>query len=101
MMRVFAANEPNAITFTIDGQLVAEYIEAIETSTQEAIGGKKLVRLILRDVSHIDEHGRTLLARLAMKGVQLHASGVYSSYIVEEIRQDLSRLHQSPRLPPA
>jgi len=101
MIRVFTTNEPNAITLTIDGQLVGEYVEAVETSTNEAIGEKKPVRLILRDVSHIDERGQTLLALLAAKGVQLSASGVYSSYIVEQIRQNLARQYQSVRLPHA
>jgi hypothetical protein len=99
MIRVFTANEPNVITLTIDGQLVGEYVEAVEMSTREAMEEKKPVRLILRDVSHIDERGRTLLALLAAKGVQMSASGVYSSYIVEEIRQDLTRRYQSLRLP--
>lgn len=101
MIRVFTASESNAITLTIDGQLVGEYVEAVETSTQEAMKEKRPVRLILRDVSHIDERGRTLLALLAAKGVQLSATGVYSSYIVEEIRQDLTRRYQPVRLPQA
>lgn len=101
MIRIFTANEPDAITLTVDGQLAGEYVEAIETSTQEAIGEKKLVRLVLRDVSHIDERGRTLLAQWAAKGVQLSASGLYSSYIVDEIRQGLTRRYQSIRLPSA
>jgi ABC-type transporter Mla MlaB component len=99
MIRVFTANEPNAITLTIDGQLVGEYVDSVETSTNEAVEEKKPVHLFLRNVSHIDERGRTLLAHLAAKGVQLSASGVYSSYVVEEIRQDLIRRHQSLRLP--
>jgi hypothetical protein len=49
------------------------------------MGQGRPVHLFLRDVSHIDEHGRSLLSRLARKGVRLSASGVYSSYIVAEI----------------
>jgi hypothetical protein len=48
------------------------------------------LRLYLRDVSTIDERGRALLRKLVEKGVGLQASGIYSSYIVDEI--------QSPRL---
>jgi hypothetical protein len=33
----------------------------------------------------IDERGRALLRDLAAKGVGLKASGVYSSYVVDEI----------------
>ena len=94
MIRVFTANEPNAITLTIDGQLVGEYVEAVKTSTHEAIEEKKPVHLFLRNVSHIDEHGRTLLAHLAAKGVQLSAAGLYSSYVVAEIQRGLTQGHQ-------
>ncbi len=94
MIRVFAANEPNSVTLTIDGQLVGEYVEAVKASTHEAIGQKKPVHLFLRNVSHIDEQGRTLLANLAAEGVRLSAAGVYSSYIVEGIRQRLTQQRQ-------
>ncbi len=91
MIRVFTTNEPNGVTLTIDGQLVGEYVEAVKASTHEAIGEKKRVHLFLRNVSHIDEHGRALLANLAAKGVQLSAAGVYSSYIVEGIPRGLTQ----------
>jgi hypothetical protein len=85
MVRIFTADESKAITITVDGQLVDDCVEAVETCSLEAIERGRPVHLYLRDVSHIDEHGRSLLSRLASKGVQLSASGVYSSYIVAEI----------------
>ena len=85
MIRILTAEEPNAITITVDGQLVDDCVATVETCSYQAIGQGRPVHLFLRDVSHIDEHGRSLLSRLAAKGVQLRASGVYSSYIVAEI----------------
>jgi len=84
------ADEPASTTITVDGKLSGEYIEPVETCCIEAILKGKPVRLYLRDVSTIDERGRSLLRKLVEKGVGLKASGVYSSYIVDEI--------QSPRL---
>ena len=69
MIRILTADEPNAITITVDGQLVDESIDAVETCSYQAMGQGKPVHLFLRDVSHIDEHGRSLLSRLAGKGV--------------------------------
>ena len=60
-------------------------VDGVETCSYQAMGQGRPVYLFLRDVSHIDEHGRSLLSRLARKGVRLSASGVYSSYIVAEI----------------
>jgi hypothetical protein len=85
MIRILTTNGPSAVTFTIDGQLVGDYVDAVEASVDQAIREGRAVHLFLRDVSHIDEGGRKLLSRLAAKGVELSASGVYSSYIVAEV----------------
>jgi hypothetical protein len=85
MIRIMTATEPKAFTITVDGRLVGEYIEALETSVEQAIGHGRPVHLVLRDVTSIDESGRALLGRLAAKGVQLSAGGVYTSYIVANI----------------
>ena len=94
MIRVITASEPNAITLTVDGELVGEYIEPVKASADEALREKRPVHLFLRDVSRIDGQGRVLLAKLATQGVQLRASGVYNAYLVEEIRRDLNGGHQ-------
>src|SRR5271166_1132754 len=85
MIRIFTTNEPGAIKLTVDGQLTADGLTAVETTIEEAIGQQRPVHLFLRNVSNIDEHGRTLLSRAAAKGVALSASGLYSSYVVAEI----------------
>ena len=92
MVRIFTTDESKSITITVDGQLVDDCVKAVETCSHEAIDRGRPVHLYLRDVSHIDDRGRSLLSRLASKGVQLRASGVYSSYIVDEItRKQLKR----------
>jgi len=85
MIRILIASEPGAVTITIDGRLVGENVAEVEASVARAIEPGKTVRLFLRNVVDIDEVGRGLLARLAARGVQLSASGVYSSYVVASI----------------
>jgi hypothetical protein len=85
MIRILTADERNGITITVDGQLVDDSVGAVETCSYQAMSQGRPVHLFLRDVSHIGEQGRSLLSRLARNGVQLSASGVYSSYIVAEI----------------
>jgi hypothetical protein len=87
MIRILTAADANATKITVDGQLVDDCIDAVETCSYQAMAQGRPVHLFLRDVSHIDEYGRSLLARLAGRGVQLSASGVYSSYIVAEINK--------------
>lgn len=86
MIRIQAAVNPGGITITIDGQLIGEYVAEIEASIRESLQQYKPVDLFLRNVSHIDEAGHTLLARLAAQGVELRAAGLYSSHIVTQVQ---------------
>ena len=86
MIRVITADDPTSTTVTVDGRLAAEFVDLVEICCIQAISKPKPVLLYLRDVSLIDERGRALLRKLAGKGVGLKASGVYSSYIVDEIQ---------------
>ena len=84
-MRIITARDAKAITITVDGRLVGEYIEVLDTSVKHAMVLGKPVNVFLRDVPIIDESGRALLRHLAAKGVHLSAAGVYNSYIVAKI----------------
>jgi len=86
MIRIQTTDNPDGATIVIDGQLAGEYVEEVETSIRKAIAQHKHVHLFLRDVSHIDETGLSLLSRLAAQGVELSAAGLYSSYVVVQIQ---------------
>src|ERR1017187_1950621 len=86
MIRVITADELESTTITVDGNLAGDYVDAVRTCCQQAISRGKPVRLYLRDVSLIDERGRTLLRELVKAGVGLKARGIYSSYVVDEIQ---------------
>jgi hypothetical protein len=86
MIRVMMADELTSTTITVDGKLSGDYVDPVETSCKQAISKGKPVRLYLRDVSTIDDRGRTLLRELAQTGVGLEARGIYSSYVVDEIQ---------------
>ncbi|MGA7415898.1 MAG: STAS domain-containing protein [Bryobacteraceae bacterium] len=87
-MKVFRLNktdEDGATVFTVDGQLATEYVNIVEESCDSAVTKGKRVRLQLRDVSSIDEAGHSLLRRLARKGIAIRGSGIYTSYIVQDL----------------
>ena len=86
MIRIMTADEPEAITITVDGKLSDESVDPIESCCIQALAEGKAVRLFLRDVCSIDERGRSMLQRLAAKRVDLSAKGIYSAYIVQEIQ---------------
>jgi hypothetical protein len=80
------ADGPVSTTITVDGTLSDGSVEMVQTCCMEALSKGKPVRLHLRDVSAMDERGRTMLRHLAAAGVDLKANGIYSSYIVDEIQ---------------
>ena len=90
MIRIQAADNPGGITIVIDGQLIGEYVAEVEASIRKSMEQHKDVHLFLRNVSHIDEMGHALLSRLAAEGVELRATGLYSSYVVTQVQLALS-----------
>lgn len=86
MFLVSKAEEPSLTIITVDGQLSGDSIAVVETCCDLAISTGKAVQLFLRDVSTVDQAGRTLLCRLAAKGVHLLARGVYTSYLVRALK---------------
>ena len=86
MVRIMTLDELKSTTITVDGALSGEGIEPVQTCCIDALSKGKPVRLHLRDVSAIDERGRTMLRHLAAEGVDLTANGIYSSYIVGDIQ---------------
>ena len=89
MIRIQTANDRRGTTIALDGQLVGEYVGEVEASIQKASEQRKNVYLFLRDVSHIDETGHSLLSRVAAQGVELSAAGLYSSYVINQIQRAL------------
>jgi hypothetical protein len=88
VFRLSKTEEDGATVFTVDGQLATEYIDVVEESCSSAAARGKRVRLHLRDVSAIDEAGHSLLRRLAKSGIEIRASGIYTSYIVRDLNGD-------------
>ena len=88
MIRIMTADEPASTLITVDGKLSGEGVEPVETCCIQALSIGKPVRLHLRDVSAIDERGRTMLRHLSAEGVDLTANGIYSSYIVNDIQAE-------------
>ena len=89
MIRIQTANNPGGITIALDGQLAGEYVGEVEASIQKANEQRRNVHLFLRDISHIDKAGHSLLSRVAAQGVKLSAAGLYSSYVIEQIQRTL------------
>jgi hypothetical protein len=85
MIRVTKTEEESRTVITIDGELLGESLEVVDTCCCRADLNRKPVYLFLRDVTTVDKPGEALLRRLVRKGVHLVARGVYTSYLVETL----------------
>ena len=85
MIRVWRTEEASRTTITVDGQLSADSIAVVEACCSQAESNGKPIRLFLRDVTSVDEAGRTLLSHLAARGIRLSGTGVYTSYLVKTL----------------
>lgn len=85
MIHVTKIEERRKTVVTVDGQLSGDSIDVVETCCNQAESGGKPVELFLRDVTTVDQAGRMLLRRLAVKGIRLAASGVYTCYLVQAL----------------
>ena len=96
MLRVSKREKRSRTTFIVDGRLLKDYVETVETFCGEAISIGTIVQLFLRHVSTVDDAGRTLLSRLAAKGVRLRVSGVYISHLVGELKFNNYKATKAP-----
>jgi hypothetical protein len=85
MIHISRTEETSRTLLTVDGQLSGDSIDVVETCCTQARSGGKPVQVFLRDVTGVDQSGRMLLMRLLARGIGLVASGVYTSYLVQEL----------------
>jgi hypothetical protein len=97
MFRLSKKEGAKGTVVTIDGQLSGDGIEVVEDLCNQATSKAKPVHLYLRDVSTVDRAGRSLLRRLAKKGVRIRATGVYTSYLVHTLNAATAEPADSPQ----
>lgn len=84
MIRVTTSEDEKAgPLIIIDGQLSGDSVAVVEACFKDVPAGSQPGTLFLRDVTVVDQAGKALLLRLWREGVNLRASGVYTSYLVE------------------
>lgn len=87
MFRVIKSEEQARTVITFEGELSGEGLEVVEAYCDEEASGGRQVDLELRELVTIDESGRALLARLVAKGIHLIPRGLYTTHIVQRLRQ--------------
>ncbi|ULA60706.1 MAG: hypothetical protein LZF60_270031 [Nitrospira sp.] len=89
MLKITVSNEHPGITFTLSGRLVGPWVQELRQCwTRAEFDDPTHCQIDLREVTFIDEAGRTLLSQMDREGVRIHAKGCMTKAIV----QDLSKI---------
>ena len=90
MLRITVQDEPDQVTFKLEGNLDGIWVTELEDSwrsVNSTLAGRSL-RLDLAAADRVDSAGNYLLALLHRSGVQLIASGTAMSERVRDIARD-------------
>lgn len=89
MLRITLHQQPESLTFKLEGRLGGEWVRVLEESWQSALtrhhNGKRFVDLT--EVTSIDAAGRACLTSLHREGAQFIAVDCLTKAIVAEINQ--------------
>ncbi len=86
MFRLDRAHKRSGTYLSIEGDLKSEGVGAIESACLEALAEGAPVTVILRNVTEIDADGFAFLRRLLLTKARVQAIGIYSKYILGNIK---------------
>lgn len=87
MLRITVHNEPEALTFQLEGRLTGPWVRVLEESWQDALARqrKPILRVDLTGVTSIDAAGRACLAAMYCEGAEFVTADCLTKAVVAEI----------------
>jgi hypothetical protein len=86
MLRITVSNEPEALTFQLEGRLMGPWVQELEHCWRSTMDGPRpVIRFDLTGVTFVDEAGKQFLSARHAEGVQFVASGCLMRALVAEI----------------
>lgn len=101
MLRITVQDNPEALTFLVEGKLVGAWARELEKSWREAelVRGHRAMIVDLTETLFIDEEGRRILAKLFREGGFFRAAGPLTESIVADITGKKNCLLRGALLP--
>ncbi len=92
MLRITVHDNPEALTFLLEGRLAGPWLRELEECWKSTLADqrKPILRVDLTGVTFIDEAGKTCLAAMYRHGAELIAADCLTKEIVAEICQGRS-----------
>jgi anti-anti-sigma regulatory factor len=87
MLRITTHDNPDCLTFQLEGKLAGPWVRELEDCWQKTLAGRvrPVVRVDLRGVTFLDVAGKTLLAELHARGAEFVAVGCAMKAVVAEV----------------
>jgi anti-anti-sigma regulatory factor len=87
MLRITTHDNPECLTFQLEGKLAGPWVQELEDCWQKTLAGRRrpVVRVDLRGVTFLDAAGKEFLAALHAGGAEFVAAGCAMKAIVAEI----------------
>jgi anti-anti-sigma regulatory factor len=85
VIRINRIHERSTLRLIVEGTLSGVWVTELEKCWLEAESSDDPIRVELSGVGYIDDSGKKLLKQMVKKGAQLHATGVMTKGIIEEI----------------
>ncbi len=83
IFRIKQTDKGSHSLFLFEGQLLRDSVDVTRECCERAIAAGRRVHLFLQHVPSVDASGRELLKRLGRRGVVVHGSGIYTSYLAQ------------------
>ena len=89
MLRITVHDNPESLTFQLEGRLAGAWVCEVEECRQRTLAGRRgtAVRFDLAGVTFIDDAGKAYLAVMHRLGAELVAADCLTKAIVAEITQ--------------
>ena len=87
MLKISTHTDATGTIFELEGRLTGAWVQELEDYWRKAANSDRPVRVMVCEVTFIDDKGKALLAEMHQQGAELVAEGCMNSAIVKEIKQ--------------
>jgi ABC-type transporter Mla MlaB component len=85
MLKITTHSEPTQDILELEGRLAGPWVQELNDCWQQHLRARRQVRVLLQQVSFIDDTGKALLTAMHRAGVILEASGCMTKAEIAEI----------------
>jgi anti-anti-sigma regulatory factor len=87
MLRITAHSQGSATTLELEGRLAGPWVAELRDSWHSAKADDGQLRLVLKQVTFIDDAGKKLLVEMCRSGAEITGEGCMTRAIIAQVKQ--------------